>query len=66
VAVNKGAAEMIKDDEALQMLVPSVIALSKDSSRQQQLSSNIGSLAVANADVKIAEEILKLLNASGN
>ncbi len=64
--VNKGAAEMIKDDEALQMLVPSVIALSKDSSRQQQLSSNIGSLAVANADVKIAEEILKLLNASGN
>ncbi len=58
---NKAAAEMIKDEDALQMLVPSVIALAKDSGRQQELSANIGGLAVANADVKIAEEILRLL-----
>ena len=64
--VNKGAAEMITDENALQMLVPSVIALVKDSGRQQELSTNIGSLAVANADVKIAAEILRKLKISGN
>ena len=64
--VNEGAAEMIKDDEALQMLVPSVIALVKDSSRQRELSANIGGLAVANADTKIAEEIFRILSAIKN
>ncbi len=64
--VNMGAAEMITDENALQMLVPSVIALAKDSGRQQELSANIAGLAVANADVKIAEEILRLLKISKN
>ncbi len=64
--VNVGAAEMITDENALQMLIPSVVALVKDSGRQQELSANIGGLAVANADVKIAEEILRLLKISEN
>lgn len=64
--VNKAAAEMIKDSEALQMLVPSVIALAKDSSRQQELATNIGGLAMADADVKIAEEIFRKLRTVEN
>jgi UDP-N-acetylglucosamine--N-acetylmuramyl-(pentapeptide) pyrophosphoryl-undecaprenol N-acetylglucosamine transferase len=60
--VNKQAAQMITDSDALPLLVPSVVALSKDESLQQQLKENIGKLAVKDADLKIAETILKSLN----
>ena len=60
--VNMQAAQMIKDSEALSMLVPSVIALLKDTATQETLKQNIGKMAVANADVKIAESILECLN----
>ena len=59
--VNKNAGIMIKDGEALSMLVPSIIALSKDENKQKELKSNIGKLAVSNADEIIATEILKLI-----
>ena len=59
--VNKNAGIMIKDGDALSMLVPSIIALSKDENKQQELKSNIGKLAVSNADEIIAAEILKLI-----
>jgi len=57
--VNKNAGIMIKDTEALEQLVPSVIALAKDGSRQQELISNISKLAITNADEIIAKEILR-------
>jgi UDP-N-acetylglucosamine--N-acetylmuramyl-(pentapeptide) pyrophosphoryl-undecaprenol N-acetylglucosamine transferase len=59
--VNKRAAQMIKDEEALQKLVPSIISLSKDEALQAQLKDNIGRLAVTNADELIAKEILDSL-----
>jgi UDP-N-acetylglucosamine--N-acetylmuramyl-(pentapeptide) pyrophosphoryl-undecaprenol N-acetylglucosamine transferase len=59
--VNNHAAKMIKDEEALQKLVPAIIDISKDEILQTELKENIGMLAVTNADVKIAEEILKRL-----
>ena len=59
--VNKNAGIMIKDGDALSMLVPSIIALSKDEKKQNELKSNIGKLAVSNADEIIAAEILKLI-----
>jgi UDP-N-acetylglucosamine--N-acetylmuramyl-(pentapeptide) pyrophosphoryl-undecaprenol N-acetylglucosamine transferase len=59
--VNKNAGIMIKDDEALSKLVTSIIALSKDENKQKELKSNIGKLAVSNADEIIATEILKLI-----
>jgi len=62
--VNQQAAQMIKDNEALQMLVPSVITLSKDNTAQETLKQNIGKLAVNNADVRIAEAILECLNSN--
>ena len=59
--VNKNAGIMIKDNEALELLVPSIIALSKDENKQQVLKSNISKLAISNADEIIAAEILKLI-----
>ena len=59
--VNKHAAQMIKDSEALQMLVPSIVSLSRDEVLQEELKENIGRLAVTNADEMIAREILNSL-----
>ena len=59
--VNKNAGIMIKDNEALGQLVPSIIALSKDENKQQELIINIGKLGISNADELIAKEILKLI-----
>ena len=59
--VNKNAGIMIKDSEALALLVPFIIALSKDENKQQELKSNISKLAISNADEIIATEILKLI-----
>ena len=57
--VNKNAALMIKDGEALEKLVPMAIELAKDESRQAEMKNNISSLAITNADKVIADEILK-------
>ncbi len=59
--VNKNAGIMIKDGEALALLVPAIIALAKDENKQQELKSNISKLAITNADEIIATEILKLI-----
>jgi UDP-N-acetylglucosamine--N-acetylmuramyl-(pentapeptide) pyrophosphoryl-undecaprenol N-acetylglucosamine transferase len=56
--VNKDAAMMIRDNEALDKLVPAVLALSKDSQLQEKFKNNIGRLAVTDADRIIAEKIL--------
>jgi UDP-N-acetylglucosamine--N-acetylmuramyl-(pentapeptide) pyrophosphoryl-undecaprenol N-acetylglucosamine transferase len=59
--VNKKAAMMVKDNEALDKVVPVIIELAKDEGRQSELRTNIGSLAITTADKTIAEEILKAL-----
>ncbi len=59
--VNKQAAQMITDSDALQMLVPSIIALSKDETLQKELKENIGTLAVTDADKEIAKVIIECL-----
>lgn len=60
--VNKGAAEMIKDVEAKEILLDKAIALLKDESQSNKLGANIKKLALLNADEVIAEEVLKLIN----
>lgn len=57
--VNKNAGIMIKDNEALALLVPTVISLVKDKEKQQAIKNNISQLATSNADDFIATEILK-------
>jgi UDP-N-acetylglucosamine--N-acetylmuramyl-(pentapeptide) pyrophosphoryl-undecaprenol N-acetylglucosamine transferase len=59
--VNKGAALMVKDAEAMQLLVSTAIALVKDIPLREQLTTNIGRLAVTDAADRIAKEILTLV-----
>lgn len=59
--VNKNAGILIPDKQALEKLVPTVIALSKDENKQAELKNNIGKLAITDADKVIATEILKLI-----
>jgi len=59
--VSKNAALMVKDSEAIDKVVPTIIELANDSNRQNELKRNIGMLAVTDADKRIAEEVLKLI-----
>lgn len=59
--VNKNAAIMIADAQALNELVQSVVALGKDETLQQQLKNNIAALGVSDADTVIARTILSLI-----
>ena len=56
--VNKNAGIMVKDSEALDKLVATIISLSKDEQQQNELRTNIGKLGITNADEIIATEIL--------
>jgi UDP-N-acetylglucosamine--N-acetylmuramyl-(pentapeptide) pyrophosphoryl-undecaprenol N-acetylglucosamine transferase len=60
--VDKNAAVMISDSEALAQLVVEVIDLSKNDKRQQELKGNISKMAITNADELIAREILMTIN----
>ncbi len=59
--VDKNAAILIKDNDAKEKLVSTIIALAKDEGKQNELKENIGRLAVTDADERIAKEILKLI-----
>jgi UDP-N-acetylglucosamine--N-acetylmuramyl-(pentapeptide) pyrophosphoryl-undecaprenol N-acetylglucosamine transferase len=59
--VNKNAAMMVKDSEAVDTIVPMIIELSKDENKQNELKKNISALAITNADEKVAREVLKSL-----
>jgi UDP-N-acetylglucosamine--N-acetylmuramyl-(pentapeptide) pyrophosphoryl-undecaprenol N-acetylglucosamine transferase len=59
--VNKNAGIMVKDTEALDKLVNTVIALSKNEQQQNELRANIGKLGITNADEIIAKEILNII-----
>lgn len=59
--VQQQAALMIKDQDAAGKLVPTAIALVADEVLQLQLTENLASLSVTNADQVIANEILAQL-----
>ncbi len=56
--VDKKAAKMIIDKDAVEKLVPAVIALSKNTAEQELIEENIGKLGIRNADEVIAGIIL--------
>jgi len=60
--VNKNAALLVKDSEAKEKLVETLLNLMKDNSLSQTLKTNIAALAKPNADDDIANEVLKLMN----
>ncbi len=59
--VNKNAGIMVKDNEALDKLVATTISLLSNEKTKNELSNNIATLGVANADEIIAKEILKTI-----
>jgi len=59
--VSKNAALMVKDSEANDKVVPMIIELAKNEHKQDELKTNIGALAITDADQRIAEEILRIL-----
>jgi UDP-N-acetylglucosamine--N-acetylmuramyl-(pentapeptide) pyrophosphoryl-undecaprenol N-acetylglucosamine transferase len=59
--VNKNAALLVKDAEAKEKLMATVLQLLKDEMQQNQLSAAIKTLAIANADERIFNEIKLLL-----
>lgn len=59
--VNKNAALMVKDSEAKEKLVNTIIALTKDEAKQKGLIENIKPLGVSDADIVVAKEVLKMM-----
>jgi UDP-N-acetylglucosamine--N-acetylmuramyl-(pentapeptide) pyrophosphoryl-undecaprenol N-acetylglucosamine transferase len=57
--VDKSAAMMIKDSEANNTLIPTILALVANENMQQQLIKNITPLGITNADEVVATEIIK-------
>ena len=57
---SKGAAIMIKDPVAKEMLFQTLVGLTGDEKRQSQLRENIARMAIPDAADRIAEEALAL------
>lgn len=59
--VNRNAALMVKDSEAMEKLVFMAIELARDTGKQEEMMVNISKLAVTDADQRIAGELLKAI-----
>ncbi len=60
VLSNRGAAVLVKDADAPDSLVKAIIALSKDTARQKELSTNISALSMHNSAGIIAGQVFEL------
>ncbi|MES2417995.1 MAG: undecaprenyldiphospho-muramoylpentapeptide beta-N-acetylglucosaminyltransferase [Bacteroidota bacterium] len=59
--IKNDAALLINDNSAVDTLVPEALKLLQNKERCKTLSENIGNMALPNADIIIAEEVLKLI-----
>ncbi|HJW18897.1 MAG TPA: undecaprenyldiphospho-muramoylpentapeptide beta-N-acetylglucosaminyltransferase [Flavisolibacter sp.] len=57
--VEKQAALMVNDNEAINKVVPAIITLASDENKQSELKNNISRYAVVDADERIAHEIIR-------
>lgn len=60
--VNRQAARLVKDVEAIKNLIPTALDLFKNEEQVLQLSENIKALGKLDADVQIAEQVYELAN----
>lgn len=60
--VNRHAAILIKDGDAQQQLVSAAIALANNKALQQEMAANLSVLAIADADMVIAKEVLNFID----
>jgi UDP-N-acetylglucosamine--N-acetylmuramyl-(pentapeptide) pyrophosphoryl-undecaprenol N-acetylglucosamine transferase len=56
----KGAAVLIPDQQAAESLAGEALKLISDLNKRQQLSENISKLAERNADIRIAQEVIRI------
>lgn len=56
--VSKNAAMMVADNEAKEKLVPMITELARNDIKKNELKNNIGKLAITDAAVKVAKEIV--------
>ncbi len=61
ILVHADAGIMIRDGEAIDQLLPTIIELAADEERQKRYQDNIREMAFTDADVRVATEILKAL-----
>lgn len=59
--VNKGAAWIVRDQDAVKELFSKMVALAKDVDLQKTLQEKIATLGIANADEVVATEILNTI-----
>jgi UDP-N-acetylglucosamine--N-acetylmuramyl-(pentapeptide) pyrophosphoryl-undecaprenol N-acetylglucosamine transferase len=59
--VGKDAAILVKDTEARNKLVPSVLALFQNDKSQESMSKNLRELAISNADERIVQVIKSII-----
>lgn len=59
--VSKNAALMVKDVEAKERLIPAIDELMNDEGLRKELSSNLQSMGIRDADKRIVEEVEKLV-----
>lgn len=60
--VEKNAAVLIKDSEAKEKLIPAVLELLENTSKQSQLSTNCAKLGIKNAAAQIVSAVKEILN----
>ncbi len=59
--VNKGAALIVKDADAMDKMIPTALNLLDDPQKIKELEENAGKMALPDAALKIAEEVYKLI-----
>ncbi len=59
--IEKGAAIMIKDNEAAEKLIDTALKLANDKAHQQELIKNIKPMAINDSAEKIAKEVMALM-----
>lgn len=59
--VEKNAGIMVKDSQAIEKIVPMIIELANDETKQTEMKKNISQFVITNADEKIADEIINIL-----
>lgn len=59
--VNKGAALIVKDADAMEKMIPTALNLLDDPQKIKELEENAGKMALPDAALKIAEEVYKLV-----
>ncbi len=60
----KGAAEIVRDNEAITHGMKEAVALAKDEMRCERLSRNIAGLAISDSSERVVREIEKVLNST--